>query len=417
MRLIEIKKLNDFIEEIGKNIDFSNLSDMFEKIDTDGVLSLQSEALRSDRDYVKELTSLLNVIITIIHHPHIANKGEDVIVRIEQANALGTDEFRQVLRDSKLWKRHGAEMIPEEVHYRRYTDELRIYENRFIVYLIDLIERDLTAYGTFYLSMLPTLKLDEEYLSAGEVGDIIVALDVLKRKIQYIKGTYFYKVVSEGGALTGTIRPTNILTKDRLYKYCFKFYRTFVHYSDAGSFCEKLRAYYSISILKELKRRGFKRDARRKKSDTVLRIYKGKVSISLENANGTALVLKVSLANLPEAVHLLLFDGNGAESEKNAYSIQSFTTAELMTVWYTAELDSGGKKIFAPESSLVSGWLDGRLTLSRLDKKVYGKYCPVCRARGVDNSDGIYRCRACTSEYSFIEDGASERVWFRKIRK
>ena len=221
MRLVEIKKLNDFIAAAGKDINLGSLSDMFEKIDKESPISLQREAIASDRDYVKELTSLLNVIITIIHNPHIANKGEDVIVRIEQANALGTDEFRQVLLDSKLWKRHGAKMIPEEVHYRRYTDELRIYENRFIVYLIDLIERDLSAYSAFYLSMLPTLELDGKYLSAGEVGDMIVALDVLKRKIQYLKGTYFYKAVSEGGILSGTIRPTNILTKDRLYKYSF----------------------------------------------------------------------------------------------------------------------------------------------------------------------------------------------------
>ena len=188
MRLVEIKKLNDFIAAAGRDINLASLPDMFEKSDTESPISLQGEAIVLDRDYIKELTSLLNVIITIIHNPHIANKGEDVIVRIEQANALGTDEFRQVLLDSKLWKRHGAKMIPEEVHFRRYTDELRIYENRFIVYLIDLIERDISTYSTFYLSMLPTLELDREYLSAGEVGDIIVAIDVLKRKIQYPRG-------------------------------------------------------------------------------------------------------------------------------------------------------------------------------------------------------------------------------------
>ncbi len=415
MRLVEIKKLNDFIAAAGKDINLGSLSDMFEKIDKESPISLQREAIASDRDYVKELTSLLNVIITIVHNPHIANKGEDVVVRIEQANALGTDEFRQVLLDSKLWKRHGAKMIPEEVHYRRYTDELRIYENRFIVYLIDLIERDLSAYSAFYLSMLPTLELDGKYLSAGEVGDMIVALDALKRKIQYLKGTYFYKVVSEGGILSGTIRPTNILTKDRLYKYCFKFYRTFVHNGNAEVLSKNLRAYYMICILKELKQRGFKTDGRRKKRDTSLVLLKNGFNIVLEMLKDGTLTLSVSFKKLPCAKHLLLFDKN-IESEKSSYNFSYFTTAELITVWYTAELDFGGRRRFAPEDALISRWLDERLTVSRLDRRVYGKYCPVCRASGIEKSDGICRCLVCTSEYSFVGiDG--KRVWFRKIRK
>ena len=170
-----------------------------------------------------------------------------------------------------------------------------------------------------------------------------------------------------------------------------------------------------ICILKELKQRGFKTDGRRKKRDTSLVLLKNGFNIVLEMLKDGTLTLSVSFKKLPCAKHLLLFDKN-IESEKSSYNFSYFTTAELITVWYTAELDFGGRRRFAPEDALISRWLDERLTVSRLDRRVYGKYCPVCRARGIEKSDGICRCLVCTSEYSFVGiDG--KRAWFRKIRK
>ena len=416
MRFVEIKKLSEFIEASRDFIESSDVTEIFTKVDKINVISLQGEALLADKDYLKGVSSLLNVIITIISHPHISNKTEDVVVRIEQANALGTEEFREVLRESRLWKRHGVGMVPEEVHYRQHIDELRIYENRFIVMLIDLIERELISYSKFYLSMLPTIQSATQYLSAGEIGEIIVTVDVLRRKIQYLKGTHFYKVVSEGKPLSGTVRPTNILTKDRLYKYCYKFYRTFAHHGDLGELCENLRIYYVLYILKELQLRGFVLDAS-VNTDDVLRLSCGKTKISLEITESLALIANISYSSLPPARHLLLFGMESGKPYESEYDIENFTTAEAISLWDITPLDFEGGRFSAPEVSLVREWLDSKLTTANIERKVYEKYCPVCRSRGIEQENGIFRCAACTSEYSFIDGSNTEKVWFRKIRK
>lgn len=417
MRFVEISKLSQFIEATRDFIESNDVAGIYTDIDSKSVISLQSEALLSDRDYLKEVTSLLNVIISIIHHPHIANKSEDVILRVEQANALGSEEFRQVIRDSKLWKRHGARMIPEEVHYRQQIDELRIYENRFIVFLIDAIERELTGYTAFYLTKLPTLKSDTEHLNAGEIGDIILTVDRLKRKIQFIKGTYFYKVVSVGKALSGKIHPTNILTKDRLYRHCFKFYRTFIRYSDITALCADLRIYYVLCILKELKKNGFVLDGLADKSDEVLKLRCGEFKIKFEIADEVSVIVRISVKDLPEASHLLVFGASGAKIPATAHNFKDFTTAEIMSLWELIPSDNEKSRLCAPETSLIHFWLSSKITTASVDRRIYEKYCPICASRSIDSDGGICRCRNCDSEYSFIGGTDTERVWFRKIRR
>lgn len=417
MRFVEISKLNDFINATRDFVKNNDVQGIYSQIDTQNLVSLQGEALLADRDHLKELSSLLNVIVSIISHPHIANKGEEVILRVEQANALSNDEFRQVISDSKLWKRHGAKMIPEEVYYHQQIDELRIYENRFITYLIDMVERELMSYSAFYLTKLPTMSEETKYLSSGEIGDIIITVDRLRRKIQFIKGTYFYKVVSVGNSLTGKIQPTNILTKDRLYRYCFKFYRKFISQSDHETLSSFLRVYYVLCILRELNQRGFTLDPSAKKSDRILRISREELRVEFELYDKNAVIVRVNADGVPEASHLLIFTEDANKVNVSSYDTSSFTTVEAISLWELFTVNEESDKTCAPEMALVHSWLKSKLTTARIDRRIYEKYCPVCRARGVDHDGVIYRCNGCLSEYTFIGSSDLEKVWFRKIRK
>ncbi|MBR5139599.1 MAG: DUF2357 domain-containing protein [Clostridia bacterium] len=417
MRFVEINKLSEFIEASREFVGQNDVYGIFSAIDTAGLVSLQSEALAADRDYLKELTSLLNVIVSIINHPHLANKGEEVILRVEQANALGNDEFREVLRDSKLWKRHGTEMVPEEVHYHQQIDELRIYENRFITFLVDAIDRELAGYSAFYLTKLPTMRRGEYALDSGEVGDIILTVDRLRRKIQFIKNTYFYKVVSVGKPLSGKIQPTNILTKDRLYRRCFKFYRSFIRYGDVNELCAELRIYYVLAILKELKQRGFNIDRRAPGDDYVLRLRHAGMKVSVELCEDIAVRLVVAPRGQEPANHLLLFGAGGKSTPPVSYDPREFDTVELISLWELSSLSDRADAIYASESALVSQWIETKITTVTLDRRVYEKYCPVCGGRGVRHESEEFSCDKCGSQYSFIGGSDSDRVWFRKIRK
>lgn len=418
MRFVEINKLSEFIEASRELVEKNDVYEIFSSIDSTAPVSLQSEAILSDKDYLKELTSLLNVIVSIISHPHLTNKGEEVILRAEQANALGNEEFRQVLRDTKLWKRHKERMVPEEVHYHQQIDELRIYENRFITFLVDAIERELSGYSGFYLKKLPTVRGGMEELDSGEVGDVILTVDRLQRKIQYIKNTYFYKVVSVGKPLTGRIQPTNILTKDRLYRHCFKFYRSFIRYADIWELCAELRIYYVLAILKELKKRGFELDEHSHKDDGILRLRRSGMKISLEVCEDIAVRLTVQPLGVSDgANHLLIFGAGGGKHPPVSYSSNDYDTVELISLWELSTVGKKGESLCAGEQTLVSEWIQSKITTVSLDRRIYEKYCPACGARGIEHGGEILRCRRCRSEYSFIGGDGTEKVWFRKIRK
>ena len=96
-------------------------------------VSLQSFSFDRDMEFFGEASFITSVIISIMAHPHISNKREEVVIRAEQAQNLSVEAFQRVLKDSTLWKEKDLEMLPEYVYHYQHVDEIRIYENQFIV--------------------------------------------------------------------------------------------------------------------------------------------------------------------------------------------------------------------------------------------------------------------------------------------
>ena len=257
MRFIETKRLNDYINSVDSIFADESLKSAYSKIENLTTASLQSFSIDADRQELRQISAVLNVIISIIRHPHISNKQEEVVLRIEQAKRVDEEEFRRVLGDPKLWKQHGLDMIPEEIYHYQYTDEIRIYENRFIGLLIGMLDKELARFSQFYLSKLPTLKMADVSLDDPAVGEIITEIDRLRHKSQSIMSTPFYKEVTKGKPISRRIQPTNILVKDRLYCFCYRFYRQFVQYKDISDAKHDLFLYYFIHLLQEIKKHGY----------------------------------------------------------------------------------------------------------------------------------------------------------------
>lgn len=418
MRFIETKKLSDYIIGAGSFFEEDITSDLAERLEALGELSLQSFSIEHDRAFLREVSAVLNVIVSIIYHPHLSNKREEVIIRVEQAQQVGQESFQATLKDAKLWKKHDIRMIPEEIHYYQHEDELRIYENRFIGFLVDVIDRELAKFSAFYLSRLPTLTAMDETLDSKEIGAVIVEIDRLRRKTQFIKNTHFYKEVSRGKPISAKIQPTNILLKDRLYRFCFKFYRAIARYEDTASAKRDLRAYYMILLFRELSAMGFLLIAC---DGGCYRFERADFGISLEYAGEGALSLTVKCHAMQDATstHLLDFSVE-TESAREAILLgDGYDGVEVISVWERSYADLGelfGTKT-GTEAELIRAWLLSKINMVSADKNIYKKYCPVCRSRGIDHNSGVYTCPACDTRYIFDEGGADAVVWFKKIRE
>lgn len=418
MRFIETKKLSDYIIGSGSFFEEDITSGLAERLEALGELSLQSFSIDHDREFLREVSSVLNVIVSIIYHPHLSNKREEVIIRVEQAQQVGQESFRATLQDAKLWKQHDIRMIPEEIHYYQHEDELRIYENRFIGFLVDVIDRELAKFSAFYLSRLPTLTAMDATLDSNEIGAVIEEIDRLRRKTQFIKNTHFYKEVSRGKPISAKIQPTNILLKDRLYRFCFKFYRSIARYEDPTAAKRDLRAYYMILLFRELSALGF---APISSSAGKYCFEREDFRITLEYVGEGALSLAVQCYAIEgaESTHVLEFSVESDRAREADVFAKKCDGVEMISVWERSYADSG--EIFGTrtgtEAELIRAWLASKINVVPADKNIYKKYCPVCRSRGIDNTDGVYTCPACDSRYMFSESKNGATVWFKKIRE
>ena len=388
-----------------------------------GDFSLQKISYEEDCSYFKEALSLLGIILSIAEKPHVSTRREEVFVRIEQAGQLSADDFKRVCRDGSLWKRRGVKMVPEELYYFRNEDELCIYENRFIVLLIDLIGREITELKRVYGERLPRIGENTDELYAGDAGMALDFARNIEKRVAYLKNTGFYKIVGKEKPLKGRISPTNILLKDLKYRACFKFYNGFLKYQCEGEEAEDLRSILKIYILKSLKKLGF--DLKEGKNLNEYKACGKEFSLNFDFNKKGAVLLDVTHKISKKTVKYALFaeDGRSAEAAEEFASGddgKNFCSVEMIGEWslkdgVTHELLSRAGQT---EEEMIYSWLASKIRLIRADSSVYKKYCPACGVSGVYENDGDFSCPNCGTRYAFTQNSSGESViWICKLRR
>lgn len=388
-----------------------------------GDFSLQKISYEEDCSYFKEALSLLGIILSIAEKPHVSTRREEVFARIEQAGQLSADDFKRVCRDGSLWKRRGVKMVPEELYYFRNEDELCIYENRFIVLLIDLIGREITELKRVYGERLPRIGENTDELYAGDVGMALDFARNIEKRVAHLKNTGFYKIVGKEKPLKGKISPTNILLKDLKYRACFKFYNGFLKYQCEGEEAEDLRSIIKIYILKSLKKLGF--DLKEGKNLNEYKACGKEFSLNFDFHKKGAVILDVTHKISKKNVKYALFaeDGRSAEAAEEFASGddgKNFCSVEVIGEWslkdgVTHELLSRAGQT---EEEMIYSWLASKIRLIRADSSVYKKYCPACGVSGVYENDGDFSCPNCGTRYAFTQNSSGESViWICKLRR
>ena len=426
--------------------------DFYSALDSLNMKSLQDLSFKNDLAFFDEINFILSVITSIVVHPHISNTGEEIILRSDQVGSIQNDMFMKTLKDASLWKHNKEkEMIPEHVHYYQNIDLIRIYENIFIVMLINMLDSELNNYMEFYTNMIMTFTGDTNLsLSDSVVQTAFDKINRLLRKIRRIKETYFYKAVSKGGSCKlSHVRPTNILLKDRLYNYCFKFYRSLITYEDKDALIKDFSIYYYVLILKKLRSLNFKlidkerKVSRRviKKFDNKIKVYKFNIlkldaNLTLENEKfivslsyndeHKAITLDISNKFIEgyKSTHMLLVDPDDKfdDIKDRLYDIDPSIYLEAISLWNRAYIENRKSKVIRQnpqtEDKLIAQYIDDRFMVVRGSKKIYSTYCPSCKDRSsiIDEDYNICKCDSCSSTYVF-ENKNEDSMWFIRLRR
>ena len=425
MKIIEESKLKACITEL-------NLFEkkhqapiaFFDALDEVNLPSFQSVSVMSNFAFFDEVSFILSVISTIIAHPHLSNKGEDIVIRSDLAGHISSESFQRVFKEPSLWKEKEHEMVPEYVHHYQYTDDLKIYENLFIGLVIKMIDIELGKYNTFYTDLIPTVStaVNDTYLEAATTLEAFKKMSILNRKLRYIKNSHFYHEISKVKFTPRNIEPTNILVKDRLYNYCFKFYKKFIQYIDTEKLYEDFRKYYWYKILKVLKQKEFK--LLKSPSTSSLTFMKEDYIINLKlEENKPTILFKISLKEKEIfACHRLMF--NVEKVENNALTEdEKAKTKELLTdaltlnevsIYHLKDMNTGFSFSNNPltEEEIAEFFINDKIQEQNMAEEIYSTYCPCCKSKNLVEVKDVYTCGDCGAKYTFKK---KDKAWFLRI--
>jgi hypothetical protein len=417
MKIIEEQKLKEVIELINcYHLDNDTFA-AFHNLDNLCISSLQDISHQKDIEFFDEISFILSVISSIISHPHLSNRGEDIIIRAELAGSIPADAFNQVVKEPILWKEQGCEMVPENVHYYQYTDELRIYENVFIGMLITKLNQELSRYQEFYVSLIPSFDQNVDAFDADQTHLALTKIRRLQRKFRFIMNTHFYKEVSKVKMSFKGIQPTNILLKDRLYNFCFKFYRKFIKYEDREKLLEDFRTYYYHMILKVFKTHGFCLDeSKSQRFNNLTFNFNDFIANVYIEENIPGIFLNVSSNGITVKHHLLLnLDRNNKDFV--AKEFDDVCSTNVISLWNLNSLSDLNTQLFnnsQKEEEILEYWLMSKFKEVTANKDMYERYCPVCKSRSIDINQDLCSCSDCQSMYTFKNDN---KIWFIRVRR
>ncbi len=428
MRNVEEISLREGVKKLENTFLLSpSLEESYANILEKELPSLQKLSFSHDKKIFSSLRNILNVISFIALKPFTLNKREEIIESSGKASSISDEAFRKTLKDSSLWKRYGHDLLPEEVYYFQYYDELLTYENIFIITLLEFISSELEKYRSFYVSLLKTS--DESSLLTLE-GDVLSRAleDTLKteHKLMKIKNTSFYKRVSHVNKRIKNVIPTNILLKNQRYNAAYKFYKEMITYEDLSSLKEDLARYWYILLLKELRKEGYLlRESEVKLMD------KKKILLpsSLHFRKGEEMELSLSYLEKESA---FLFEGKMDKvdgkillhlesNEPFPYVEEKETVAgdDFLSLWHYGYKKEMENLLFSEdyltEEELVRLFFSSHFVENQGNEEIYSKYCPLCKSDSLKEKGNAYLCEDCYSLYHL--DNKGKIIFLNRRRK
>lgn len=412
MRIIEEQRLKNIINVINNNLDKSKtIISFYNNIHKIKIDSIQELSYEKNKQFFDDISFVLDAIIAIIAKPHIANKTEDIVMRSDIAGHISNEAFQMTFKEPSLWKEKNLEMVPEYVHHIQYNDDIRIYENIFIGLVIDLLSTEITLFLENFESRIPSIDASSLIIDENtKLEELLNYAKKLNRKIKYIKQTHFYKEVSKQSLKGKTIIPTNILTKDRLYNYCFKFYKKFIQYNNIENLLTDLQLYYKTIILQIFKEKKILLDQSKEQDSEKLNFIYNDFKINL-NTENNYIALTISLKKNKTVTNLYI-DASEEEQNNIIYGddtlyIKLFNIIDLKT----------NKPIYInsqTEKAMFRNIIEDKTKYYKAKKELYSTYCPVCKSKNISITNTLYKCEDCHCEYVFKDKST---IWFKKMRR
>ncbi len=420
--------------------------------------------------FADDIYAVVNQIRAIIKEPHIFLKRESVIQNVSVAPNIDTEALIETYTDYKLWKVKDGSIEPEFVHAFVNEDNLAIYENRFIYYLMNLLYSQVSKRLATLTEELRTLNvmaglkpLDggftiENYFEIiahnnGEIPVVancesaeIKTLNLLikcKKLLRNLMDTQFYLACKKAQEFVPAgLKPTNILMMDKRYNYCYNFYINFI--KNKGGNNPESQSYVSfivINFINALIKDGFVFDDQ----DAPLfvaqsgrltlpktRMVKEPFAITLSKAD-TSNVLNLDIELTADAsitryainivdnysigkiedftdinAYAKLVNEQRAKNVERAFLITEYAPVSVGTAAYIVpnRTDTADKLRHVLMAMLIG---------AEIAIGIHSRICPVCGSSLIAPEDTDYICTTCECKYHLYSYGKKEYAWIKTL--
>lgn len=415
-----------------------DIQSFYQHIDSMPLVSVQDLSFEKDIEFFKELTFILSVILSIIAKPHLSHKRDEILARSGEVSVISEEDFQKTLRDSSIWKEQdNGLLLPEYLYYHQYEDEIKIYENIFVVHLVNEISLIVDHYSSLYISLLSVANRNVDKLLQDNSAQLKAMEEVnyVNRRIDLIKSTYFYKEVSKAKNKPKVFYPTNILLKDRLYNICFKFYKKMYVYDEKSTLNNHLFIYYFVLLLKKLHENKFDLDMRNK----ALVYQNNHISVPekmiftnsdfrlnidvIQNENLFVISFKDKLDDAISK-HYIYIESDATFQEVVIPEVnEEVFSIEYLSLWHRSMVNEEGQietlnKTLESEEEMIDNLIRSHHYVVSGSEKIYSSYCPSCKNKNLVELNGYYRCPDCGAIYKFLKakgDKQINRIVFAKL--
>ncbi|MCR5348867.1 MAG: GNAT family N-acetyltransferase [Bacilli bacterium] len=221
--------------------------------------------------WIPEFSAVTENIMAIVSKPRTHLRVYKEVTQAEKAVKIDNTDVTMTLKVPRFWKEKDNRMLPEYIYTDVAETDFAIYENRFVVALIDkmrsfishiivellnqpryltryVIDSQLDLMDIHFLQdetpdPLNPIKNDSDLLTDKD-DPIIQTLRKLldaQRILSHSVSTPFYKEVKKAKGLSDSdIHATNMLIGDRNYAACFQFYMKLINLSSDQNRKEQL---------------------------------------------------------------------------------------------------------------------------------------------------------------------------------
>ncbi len=419
----------------------------------------------NDFVFSEEIAKVVSHIRAIFEEPHISLKQEDVVRNVSVATEYDNRSLDETIRDEKLWRVRRNEAKPEFIHSYVREENLAIYENRFISYLVDFLYEQVSKKLSAMIKQIATFnkKINENeevpaypqstYLGYTEnVERIPVLADGTDPQIKAMSSLYkskallnsfksyeMYVACKKESFDIKSLMPTNILLVDNDYNYCYKFYVSYLKSKDFYTTQSKMYSAFTIvNLISAINECGFEFA-----SGTQNIFVNELAEISLESVKLKNDVFELTVSQIDDDALLTVTDlidkskakylfkivssskkaemGGRTPEEYAAYLNENKEAGILRVIVVTdIETDNAINTVYltADSPAAVANLITAIKSLTILLEGVefiHSRHCPVCGTTLIAPEEGDFFCSNCGTKYHIFRFSNRDYIWLKLL--